>query len=68
MTGVVTRTHYDEARDMVARCFLREVLASTPADLRDPWRSSWLAGGGRPVSSEITEADARRCAHDRARQ
>lgn len=59
MTGVVTREHYDESRDMVARCFLREVPAETPVDLRDPWRNGWLAGGGRPVSSEITEADAR---------
>src|SRR5687767_7386552 len=59
MAGVVTQRHYDEAREVVARCFLRDVPADTPADLRDPWRHTWLAAGGRPLASEITEADAR---------
>jgi hypothetical protein len=59
MKGVVKQKHYVEARDVVARCFLREIPAGTPGDLRDPWRHNWLTGNGRPLSSEITEGDAR---------
>src|SRR5207248_351868 len=59
MYGVVTPALYQEARGVITRCFLRDVPADTPIDLCDAWRHNWLTNGSRPLSSEITEADAR---------
>lgn len=61
MAGIVTRAVRDDAGGIVRRCFLRHVPAGTPDDLADPWRHGWLTSDGRPLSSEMTESDARDC-------
>ena len=59
MTGVVTAEVQEEANLICRRAFVREIPANTPEDLKDVWRQGWLTADGRPISSELCEADAR---------
>lgn len=59
MRGVCGGSVRSEVEGVVCRCFLREVPAGAPPDLRDPWRHGWLTSEARPLSTEITEADQR---------
>jgi hypothetical protein len=59
MRGALNERAKEEAAGVVRRCFLREVSAETPEDLKDVWRHGWITSQGRPISSEISEADAR---------
>lgn len=59
MRGTADAEAKGEAEGIVRRCFLRDVDSATPDDLRDVWRHGWLTSQGRPISSEICEADAR---------
>jgi type IV secretory pathway TraG/TraD family ATPase VirD4 len=59
MKGVCNRAVQDEVAGVTRRCFLRDVPADAPSDLQDPWRHGWLTADSRPLSAEITEADAR---------
>jgi hypothetical protein len=59
MTGVVTPDDREEAVEICRRVFLRDIPAGTPPDLCDVWRQGWLTSDGRPISSELCEADAR---------
>lgn len=59
MSGCSPSTFAMEVEAIIRRCFLRDVPDNSPEDLKDPWRHGWITADGRPLSSEISEADAR---------
>lgn len=59
MRGVSSEALIAEMTGVARRCFLRDIPAETPDDLSDPWRHGWLTEDCRPLSAEISEADAR---------
>jgi hypothetical protein len=57
--GLIKPEMITEVAGVVERALVRKLPEGVPADLRDMWRHDWLTSEGRPISSEITEADAR---------
>lgn len=59
MVNLIRPEDQAEAAGVVRRALLRDLPAGVVPDLADPWRHGWLTAEGRPIASELTEADAR---------